>query len=386
MTYNFDAVIDRRHSDSVKWRTYDDDVLPLWVADTDFRSPEPVIQALRERVDHGLFGYGADPVELREVVVRRLRERCGWDVAPEALVFISGVARGFHVTCRAFARPGDGVLVQTPVYPPILSAHAQAGLISQEAALTLNRDGSYSVDLDVFERAITERTRVFLLCNPHNPVGRAFTRDELQRMAEICLRHNVLICSDEIHCDIVYPPHKHIHIASLSPEIAQNTITLMSPSKTYNIPGLKLAVAVIQNPDVRKTFEALQGPLSGGPNILAVAAATAAYRDSQDWLDQQLAYLAGNASTLVDYVRTKLPMLSIYPPEATFLGWLDCRQAGIPGKPYHFFLEKARVAFMDGGAFGGDGQGFVRVNFGCTRATLIEALERVRRALATLKS
>jgi len=386
MTYNFDAVIDRRHSDSVKWGAYDDDVLPLWVADTDYQSPEPVIQALRERVEHGLFGYGGDPTELRDVVVERLRTRCGWDVAPESLVFISGVARGFHVACRAFAKAGDGVLVQTPVYPPILTAHAQAGLISQEAALVQKRDGSYAVDFDVFERAITERTRVFLLCNPHNPVGRAFRRDELERMAEICLRHNVLICSDEIHCDVVYSPHKHIRIASISPEVGQHSITLMSPSKTYNIPGLKLAVAIIPNPEIRKAFEALQGPLSGGPNILAVTAATAAYRDSQDWLDQELAYMAGNAKALVDYVNTKLPALHICPPEATFLGWLDCRNAGIPGKPYQFFLDKARVAFMDGGAFGRDGEGFVRVNFGCTRATLMEALGRVRKALATLTS
>lgn len=384
MIYDFDAVHDRRHSDSEKWTAYDEDVLPLWVADTDFRCPEPVIRALHARVEHGLFGYGSEPAELRAVLVERLRTRCNWTVDPEALVFISGVARGFHVACRAFAAPGDGVLVQTPVYPPILTAHAQAGLISQEAALVRNPDGSYVVDFDVFERAITPRTRIFLLCNPHNPVGRAFRRDELERMAEICLRHNVLIVSDEIHCDVVYAPHRHIRIGSVSPEVAQHSITLLAPSKTYNIPGLMLAVAVIPNPQIRKAFRALQGPVSGGPNVLAVAAAIAAYRDGQEWLDQQLAYMAGNATALVDYVRTKLPTLSIYPPEATFLGWVDCRAAGIPGNPYRFFLEKARVAFNDGGAFGHNGEGFVRVNFGCPRSTLMTAMERVHQALAVL--
>jgi len=382
MPYSFDTLIDRRHSDSVKWRHYGDDVLPLWVADMDFRSPEPVIQALRERVEHGVFGYGAEPEELRALVVAHLRAHCGWQVEPEALVFIPGVARGFHVACRAFTTPGDGILVQTPVYPPILTAHAQAGLASDEAPLTRCADGSYCVDLDSFESAIASRTRVFLLCNPHNPVGRVFLADELQGMAEICLRHNVLICSDEIHCDIVYQGQRHTPIAGIAPEVAQRTITLISPSKTFNIPGLKLAIAVIPDADLRKRFVALQGPLAGGANVLGIVAAVAAYRDSQPWLTEALAYLQANRDYLYDYVHSRLPNIAMNRPEATFLAWLDCRKAGIAGNPHQFFLTKARVALNDGATFGQGGEGFVRLNFGCPRSILAEALGKMRVALS----
>jgi cystathionine beta-lyase len=385
MIYDFDAIIDRRHSNSEKWNAYGEDVLPLWVADMDFYSSAPIMRALRERVEHGVFGYGEDPLELRQVLVHRLYARYGWKVLPEDLVFLPGVAQGFHVSCHAFAAAGDGVLVQTPMYRPILHAHEQAGLASDQAALTRQADGSYTVDLDAFERAITPRTRLWILCNPHNPVGRVFRRDELEAMARICLRHGVLICSDEIHCDLVFSGRQHVPIASIAPEIAARTITLISPSKTFNIAGLRLAVAIIQDPALRKDFVALQRPLAGSPNVLAVAAALAAYRDSQDWLDQALSYLEANRDFLGQYVRERLPMLHANSPEATYLTWLDCRQAGIPEiTPCDFFLNKARVAVNDGASFGPGGEGFVRVNFGCPRATLVEALERMKVALAAL--
>ncbi len=385
MTHNFDAAIDRQHSDSEKWNHFDADVLPLWVADMDFRSPEPVVEAIRERVEHGVFGYGRDPQTLREVIVERMKKRYGWQIAPDDLVFIPGVARGFHIVCRAFAAPGDAELVQPPVYPPILTAHSHAGLVSQEAELTRSVDGSYSIDLDAFEHAITSQTRIFLLCNPHNPVGRAFRRDELAALADICLRHNVLICSDEIHCDIVFSGYHHIPIASLAPEIAQQTVTLIAPSKTFNIPGLKCAVAIIQNAELRKCFTDLEYPLAGNPNILGLAAALAAYRDCQPWLDDLLAYLEANRDFVYDYVRTSLPTITMAKPEATFLAWLDCRQAGIPGpRPCEYFIDNARVATNDGATFGRGGEGFVRLNFGCPRSTLVEALERMRRQLAAL--
>jgi cysteine-S-conjugate beta-lyase len=383
MTGCFDIIIDRQSSESEKWRHFDKDVLPLWVADMDFCSPEPVLQALRARVEHGVYGYGGDPKELRSVIVDRLQTRYNWSVAPEAIVFLSGVVPGFNVACRTFASPGDAVLVQPPVYPPIMHTHAQAGLSNSEAPLAVHADGTYSVDLDVFEQAITDRTRIFLLCNPHNPVGRVFTRSELMGMAEICLRHNVMICSDEIHCDIVFEG-KHVPIASLSPEIEQQTVTLMAPSKTFNIAGLKLAFAVIPNAEMRKTYCAMQRPLVGGASILAEVAALAAYRDSQDWLDQALAYLQANRDYVVDYVQANMPTLSVNRPQATFLSWIDCRRAGIPITPCEFFIAEGRVALNDGASFGPGGAGFVRLNFGCPRATLTEALERMRKALASL--
>jgi cysteine-S-conjugate beta-lyase len=385
MIYDFDTLIDRRHSDCEKWNHFATGVLPLWVADMDFRSPQPVIDALHAAVEHGVFGYGCDPVALREVFVERLFKRYGWSVSPEAVIFLPGVARGFHLACRVFASPGDGVLIQPPVYPPILKAHSQAGLVSNEADLTRGPDGAYSIDLDAFESAINQRTRLFLLCNPHNPVGRAFQPDELEAMARVCLKNNVLICSDEIHCDLIFSGYRHIPIASLSPEIADRTITLMAPSKTFNIPGLKLSVAIITNPDVRKDYVAMQSALTGGPNVLAVAAAMAAYRDSQDWLDQALAYLQANRDYVYEYVSANLPMLNANKPEATFLSWIDCRQASISStSPCQFFIDKGRVALNDGASFGHGGEGFVRLNFGCPRATLTQALEQMQAALESM--
>jgi len=384
MAYDLDTLIDRRHSDSEKWRAYGDGVLPMWVADMDFRSPEPVIRALAERVAHGVFGYGVEPEEMRGILVERLERLYGWKVAPEAILFLPGVVIGFRLACRAVAGPGDGVLVQTPVYPPILRAWRDTGLSRREMELTRGPDGHYSIDFDAFERAIDPRTRVFILCNPHNPVGRVFRADELQRMAEICLRHGVTVCSDEIHGDLIFSGHRHRPIASLAPEIAEHTVTLMAPSKTFNIAGLHFAFAVVPNAELRARFLAAQGGLVGRPNILDYTAALAAYREGQPWLDEVLAYLEANRDYMVEYVRAKLPGVEVGVPEGTYLGWLDCRGAGIAGNPHKFFLERARVALNDGAEFGPGGEGFVRLNFGCPRALLAEGLERMRAALAAL--
>ncbi len=385
MATNFDTLLDRRHSDSAKWRQYAEDVLPLWVADMDFRAPEPVLQALSERVEHGVFGYGCEPEELSQVIVDRLFRLYGWKVAPEALILMPGVVHGFHQVCHALGKPGEGILVQPPVYPAILRADEQTSFTCQQAELSQRADGSYYLDLDAFERAITDRTRIFLLCNPHNPVGRVFTAHELKAMADICLRHKMLICSDEIHCDIVYAGHTHIPIGSLSPEIDQQTVTVMAPSKTYNIAGLRLAVAIAPNPELRKSILAVSNHLVGTPSVLSLAAALAAYRDSQPWLDELLAYLQANRDDVVQYVRAHMPGVSVQSPEATFLAWLDCRKAGIAaGTPYDFFLKNAKVALSEGMVFGQAGAGFARLNFGCPRATLREALQRMGRALQAL--
>jgi len=384
MAYNFDQIIDRRRSDSVKWCRYDEDVLPLWVADMDFVSPEPVIRALRERVDHGVFGYGTEPPALRKVVVEQLEQLYGWQVFPEALLFLPGVARGFNLACRAVASPGDGMLVQTPIYPPILRVPANAGLTCDEMELTRQPDGQYSIDFDAFEAAITGRTRVFVLCNPHNPVGRVFRRDELERMAEVCLRHGIVICSDEIHCDLVFGDSRHLPIASLDPEIGQQTITLMAPSKTYNIAGLKCSVAIVENAELWEKINAAKADLVPGVSIMGYVAALAAYRDGGPWLQEVLRYLEANRDFVLEFVDAHLPGITAGKPEGTYLAWLDCRQSGIPGNPHEFFLEKARVAVNDGQTFGRGGEGFVRLNFACPRAALAEALDRMKEALAAL--
>ena len=385
MTYDFDRRIDRHHSESVKWHYYHEDVLPMWVADMDFMSPEPVIRALRERVEHGVFGYGMDPPELGEVIVDRLQRLYGWQVSPKALVFLPGVVTGFNLICHAVPSPGDGVLIQTPVYYPILHAPAGAGLTNDEMELTRRSDGRYEIDFDVFEKTITDRTRLFILCNPHNPVGRVFRREELERMAEICLRHNVVICSDEIHCDLVFQGNRHVPIASLAPEIADQTITLMAPSKTFNIPGLKCSVAIVQNPKLRKKLKRTHPGLVHGANIMGYTAALAAYRDGQPWLDEVLRYLEANLDFLLQYVEAHLPGISMSKPEGTYLAWLGCHEAGIPGNPHKFFLKQARVAVSDGAIFGRGGEGFVRLNFGCPRSMLTEALDKMKEALLALR-
>lgn len=381
MIYDFDRVIDRRSSDSHKWHRYAEDVLPLWVADMDFAAPEPVIEALRRRVDHGIYGYGSAPQELRSLVVERLQSLYQWQVAPEAVLFVPGIVVAFNLATQAVSCPGDGVLAQTPVYYPILYSPGFANCTLDAMELTRRPDGQYEIDMDAFEAAITDRTRIFILCSPHNPVGRVFRREELEQMAEICLRHNVIICSDEIHCDLLFPGYRHLPIAALDPAIAERTITLMAPSKTYNIAGLHISVAIIQNAELRERFQATCRGVVPPPDIMAYTAATAAYRDGQPWLDAALHYLHANRDFVFEYVKAHLPGVTMAQPEGTYLAWLDCRGAGLPGNPHQFFLERARVAVNDGAVFGRGGEGFVRLNFGCPRSTLVEALQRMTDAL-----
>ena len=385
MPYDFDRIIERRNTESNKWHKYPPDVLPLWVADMDFASPEPVIRALRERVEHGVFGYGVEQPEFHQVMRDRFLKRFGWTVEAEAMLLMNGVTPGFNTACRAFAGPGDGVLMMLPVYPPILRLPDNVGMSRDGASLVRGADGRYTIDFDAFERAITPRTRMFLLCNPHNPVGRVFTREELLRMAEICLRHDLIICADEVHGDLIYHGYRHVPIASLDPEIEARTVTLLAPSKTFNLAGLKSSLAVVPNRALREKFIAARADMVQAGNILGYTAMLAAYRDGQPWLDELLRYLESNRDFLVKYVRSNFPKVEMGVPEGTYLAWLDCRKAGVPGHdPFTFFLEAGRVAFNDGKTFGRGGEGFVRLNFGCPRALLEQGLERMTTALAPL--
>lgn len=377
----FDERIDRTPTEASKWHTFDGDVLPLGVADMDFRAPAPVIELLRRRVEHGVFGYPQEPPELRPVVVERLKRLYDWDVAPEALLFVPGVVPAFNVASQAIGQPGDGILAQTPVYGPIIQAPALAERQLQAMPLDLGADGRYTIDLQRMAATITPSTRLFLLCNPHNPVGRVFTRAELEGMAELCLRHNLVVCSDEIHCDLIFRGQRHIPIASLSSEIAARTITLMAPSKTFNIAGLHTAVAIIPNPELRQQFNAGRRGILSSVTIMGYLAALAAYRDGQAWLDEALAYLEGNRELVFDAVNRRMPGLRMARPEGTYLAWLDCRQAALGPDPYTFFLQRARVGLSSGPWFGAGGEGFVRLNFGCCRDLLQEALERMVAAL-----
>jgi len=382
-TYDFDAPIDRRTSDCIKWSQYGD-ALPMWVADMDFRSPQPIIDALQERVAHGVFGYGGDEEALKSTIIARLQQLYSWTVTPEEIVLLPGLVCGLNVVCRAIGDHGDGVLVNTPVYPPFLTAPtnqerevhaAELCLVRQEDALY------YQVDYQALEAAIQPNTRLFILCNPHNPTGRAYSREELERITEICQRHDLVICSDEIHAELLMEGTTHIPLATLTPEIADRTITVLAPSKTFNIPGLGCSLAIIPNPELREQFVQAANGIVPHVNLLGMAGAIAAYGECDDWLEELLGYLEENRDFAHDYVKSHLSGIQATLPEATYLMWLDCREAGIED-PYTFFLEEAGVALNDGTTFGPGGEGFVRLNLGCPRATLEEALHRMGDALA----
>jgi cystathionine beta-lyase len=352
----------------------------------DFVSPQPVLQALHERIEHGVLGYptsislGGMP-ELRRLIVERMAERYDWQIQPEDILFQPGVGGALKFACLAFASPEQAVLVQTPVYPPILEAAKNTGVLGRQTELLRSPDGAYTIDFEAFEAAMRDQTGLFLLCNPHNPVGRVFRRDEMEHMAEICLRHGVLICSDEIHCDLLYTGQRHVPMASLDPEIAQKTVTLLSTSKTFNLAGLQFSYAIVQNPELRQRYLHAGYGLVGWANLMGVVAAEAALKYGGEWLEQVLAYLEANRDFVYEFVRSELLGIGMAKPEGTYLAWLDCRRAGIEGSPCDYFRERARVALQDGVLFGPGGHDFVRLNFACSRGVLVEALERMKRAL-----
>lgn len=383
MIYDFDEVVERKGTDSIKWRRYGGEVLPLWVADMDFVSPEPVVRALHERVDHRVFGYGGATEEFVEVVRGRLKRLYGWDVPEEEIVLVPGVVTGLNLAFMLFAEPGEAVLVQPPVYSHFIADPANRGRTIVDPPL-VKKGGTYEIDFDAFEGAITDRTRIFVLCNPHNPVGRVFRKDELERLADICLERDILILSDEIHCDLLFPGNRHIPIATLGNEVADRTITFMSPSKTFNLAGLKCSFAVIRDPALRKAWLKGSEGLIPHVNVLGVTAALAAYRDGEEWLNRCISYLERNKGLLEGFLRDRLPSLAMSRMEATYLAWIDCRDSGIPGNPFRFFLEKGRVALNDGLEYGKGGEGFVRLNFACPGKTLTEALTRMADAMERL--
>jgi len=385
MQYNFDEIIPRRETESIKWNLYGKEILPFWVADMDFRSPQPVIDALEARVKHGVFGYPAENLALKETIRERLSNLYQWNISLEDIVFLPGVVNGFNLVIKALTQPDQQVLMQPPVYHPFLSAPQNAGALRKDSPLQMDLNRRYQIDFDHFQQSMDANTSMFLLCNPHNPVGRVFTKNELSQMADICLKKDVFICSDEIHADIIYPGYRHIPIASLSPEIAQNTITLMAPSKTFNIAGLGFSFAVAQNPELRKKLKQARVGIVPEVNLLGYTAALAAYQHGDEWLSQLLVYLEGNYRALVEFVEENIPEIKITPIEGTYLAWLDCRDLAIPKSPYEFFLQDAGVAFNDGKIFGPGGDGFVRFNFGCPRSVMIEGLDRMNQALEIVK-
>lgn len=382
MTFDFDTPIDRRGTDSQKWQKYAGrDILPLWVADMDFKSAPAILAALHERVEHGVFGYARPVKSTVDAVVNAMAARYGWKIEPAWIVWLPGLVVGLNVTAQAFAEPGDEVLTIAPVYPPFMSAPKNCARASVTVPWVL-QGGAWAIDWTALGRAVTPRTKLFYLCNPHNPLGRVWRREELTQLAAFCERHDLVLCSDEIHCDLVLDPAlPHVPTAMLSPEIAARTITLMAPSKTYNVPGLGTSLAIIPDAKLRARFLRASAGIVAEVNNLGYAACEAAYRDSESWRQALLAYLRANRDYLLDAVARKLPGVRVEAPvEATYLLWLDVAALGLDQPVAHF--EAHGVGLSDGAAFGAAPGTHVRLNFGCTRATLIEAVRRMQAALA----
>jgi cystathionine beta-lyase len=376
MPVDLDLPVDRRGTASFKWDMYPEGVLPLWVADMDFASPPAVVEAVRARAAHGVFGYSLVPDSLVEAIRAHLMTRYGWSIEPEWLVWLPSVVPGLNLACRAFAAAGEDVMTVTPVYPPFLEAPPDQGRRLLTVPATLE-DGRWQLPLEAMEAALTPATRVLLFCHPHNPLGRVWSRDEVAAVVGFCRHHDLVLCSDEIHCDLLLDPLGHVPAALAGPDDADRIVTLMSPSKTFNLPGFNFAYAIVADEALRRRFEQPAAGLLPFPGCFAIAAAEAAYREGGDWLADLLDYLRGNRDLVEAFVNASLPGVATTHVEATYLAWLDVRglELADPAKS----CLRAGVALSPGAAFGDPG--FLRLNFACPRSTLQEALRRLQVAL-----
>jgi len=381
MTFDFETVPNRVGTDSQKWQKYEGrDVLPMWVADMDFLSPPAILSALHARVDHGIFGYARPTKATTAAMVNAMAQRYGWTIDPSWLVWLPGLVVGLNVTAQAFAEPGDEVLTLAPVYPPFMSAPKNSGrkAVTVPWALTAGR---WEIDWDALEAAVTPRTKLFFLCNPHNPLARVWRREEVQRLGEFCVRHNLVLCSDEIHCDLILDPTlPHVATASLGADIAARTITLMAPSKTYNVPGLGTSLAIIPNAALRARFVRATAGIVAEVTCLGYTACEAAYRDGEPWRQELLTVLRRNRDTIVDFLAREMPRVKLEAPlEATYLAWLNVSALGWSDPIAKF--EEHGVGLSDGAFFGAPRGSHVRINFGCPAKTLAEGLRRMKAAI-----
>jgi cysteine-S-conjugate beta-lyase len=374
IAFDFDTPVDRTGTASHKWGKYESrDVIPLWVADMDFRSAPAIVEALRQRASHGVFGYTDPPADLVREVRTSLLEEYGWEVDADWIVWLPGLVTGLNVLCRAVGAPGDEVATFTPVYPPFMSAPAFADRRTVKVPLVL-RDGRWKPDLDSLTAALTPRTKLLLLCSPHNPVARVWSRDELSAIAEIARRHDLTVGSDEVHAGLVLDEHRrHLPFATMSADAARRTVTLMAPSKTFNTPGLGCSFAIVSEAKLRAAVCRAAAGIVPHVNLFGYVAAQAAYEKGMPWRLALLSYLRANRD-LVEREVAEMSGLAITHVEATYLAWIDARRLGV-ADPVRFF-EDAGVGLSDGCDFGS--AGFLRLNFGCSRTLLVEALRRMR--------
>jgi len=376
---------DRRHSDSLKWQLFakpDTDILPMWVADMDFASPPEVIAAIKERADHGVFGYTMAPDSTTAAVIAYLKNTHGQSVDAKEIVWLPGLVPALSTAARAVASPGGNALIMPPVYTPFFHAPADGGLEKIEAPLQRDPEsGRYTIDIQALENSVTPATKLLILCNPHNPVGRAFSKDELTAVADFCAQRDIVLCSDEIHCDLILDDLPHHTAIALEGRDGLRTITLMAPSKTYNIAGLGFSFAVIPDAKLRTAFRNAMGGFVPPLSAISYHAAEAAYRHGEPWRQTLLTELRQNRDLLTTEINA-IPGMRVAHIEATYLAWIDCTglDIGNASQAQQFFYEKAGIAFSKGSDYGD--KNFIRMNFGCPTATMTEAFQRIRQALA----
>ncbi|HDP76747.1 MAG TPA: pyridoxal phosphate-dependent aminotransferase [Mesotoga infera] len=383
MKYNFDKIIERRGTDCIKWDHADlffgkNDLLPMWVADMDFESPPEVVEAIVTRAKHGIYGYTARSDSYYESIVSWLSRRHGWEVEKEWISHAPGVVPAVHIAIMALTHPGDKVIVQTPVYYPFFKAIEETG-----RQLILNplieSGGRYTMDFEDLERRIDSRTKIIILCSPHNPVGRVWTRDELSKLGEICLSSNIKIISDEIHSDLVLGNNRHIPIATISEEVSSITLTCVAPSKTFNLAGLSSAAVISSSSTLLSEYSNMLSSVGAGmSNVFGTIALQTAYNKGEHWLEELLEYISGNFEYMRDFLKANFPEVKVTELEGTYLAWIDFRGTGMSVEELKNLLyEKAKVGFEDGSIFGMEGEGFMRVNLACPRAIVEEAMKRL---------
>lgn len=383
--YDFDEVIPRRKSYCAKWDEVDEKLLPMWVADMDFKSPPEIIAALEARVGHGIFGYSGGYDSWYTALIDWMRKRYAWEPRQEWITTSPGVVPALDMLVRALTHPGDQVIVQPPVYHPFFSVVRNNGCQLMENPLYY--DGmKYRMDLKSLKRNLNSRVKLLLLCSPHNPVGRVWTREELQAVGDLCLERNIIVVSDEIHSDLILPGNKHTVFASIAPEFEQNCVICNSPSKTFNMAGIQASNIIIPNEKIRTAYKhVLKTSELDLPNVFAVTAVEAAYTQGGNWLRELLLYIQGNYKYLHDFIREKLPQIKVIEPEGTYLVWLDFSSLGMDNPQLDTFIrEQAGLRLSPGHIFGETGSGFQRLNIACSRSILTQALLQLEKAFGTL--
>lgn len=384
MKYNFDEIIERRGSGCFKWDSNEDpNVLAMWVADMDFRVAEPIIDALNERTEHGIFGYSLQMDSFYEAITGWFERRHGWTIDRDWVSHCPGIVPALHFFAKTFVKPGEKIMMQSPVYYPFFGS-AKKNNIDVEYNELIYKDGRYEIDFDDFERIAKDlKVKMFYLCSPHNPGGRIWTKEELERMGRICTDNGVLVIADEIHCDLVYPGHKNTAYGTLADDIVNNSIICIAPSKTFNVAGLQTSCLIIKNSDLKKKYDEFLATLGiMRPSAYGITGLTAAYAHGDDWLDQLLVYLNENLDYLRNYLKTYMPKIKMMEPDATYLIWLDFRELNVDSKEFHeILLKKGKVWLDEGYMFGEVGEGFERINIACPRSVLEVGLNRMRDAL-----